>query len=403
MAKNVDFETSNELKKVFNQELDTWCSRHRLGLEELSARCGVSRSYLAHIGRYGRIPSKPVLLLLALNFEMKDPSTLMRAARLTEQWPFDHPCSIHPLESKDEGFLSIKLDMDGFVDAIRHVVREQFRPRTLKDLLGDRPLRVGLSPAQYWMYEELPDGEPDFSRGLTPEFVRQLANSLGCEVSTTVVPISRHIEKLRSGDLDIFGPMLTIPPGPAKTFFSVPINRLGLSAVMRLRPTPNLSQIPAPTCFEDLKDPRYEVAVIRDSRPHLLANMRLNRPNERLVLCDSDDEALDRILLRGVPKPAHIFICTTLGAQGWAKSHPDGLQTLFDTQSTMVDLCDNAFAIRPDWPEVVPIVNQAISFLMNAGGFAQRIRNVTQAHQPGISDVAQNNSSEIQGMLGMVG
>jgi hypothetical protein len=264
-------------------------------------------------------------------------------------------------------------------------------------------LRVGLSLAQYWMYETSSDGEPDFSRGLIPEFIQHLALSLGCAVSTVAVPMSRHVEKLRSGEIDIFGPMLTIPPGPSKTFFSVPINRLGLSAVMRSRPTPNLASVPAPTCFDDLKDPKYEIAVIKDSRPHLLANTRLNRPNERLVVCDSDEEALDRIMLRGVPKPAHVFICTTLGAHGWATKYPDGLQAVFDTQSTIVDVCDNAFAIRPDWPEVVPIVNQAISFLMNDGGFGPRIRDITQRHQPAMFDAPQSGTGHIQGMLGMVG
>jgi hypothetical protein len=253
------------------------------------------------------------------------------------------------------------------------------------------------------MYEQLPSGDADFSRGLIPEFIGQLANSLGCEVSTSVVPVSRHVEKLRSGEIDIFGPMLTIPPGPSKTFFSLPINRLGLSGVMRLRPTPNLEILPAPQSFEDLKDPRYEIAVIRDSRPHLLANTRLNRPNERLVLCDSDDEALDRVLMRGVLKPAHLFICTTRGAWDWAAKHPDGLKSIFRTQTTMVDVCDNAFAIRPDWPEVVPIVNQAISFLMSSGGFAQRVNELTRELQPSLFDTPQNEMSQIQGMLGLAG
>jgi hypothetical protein len=403
VGKNVDFETSSELKRVFNQEFDNWSARHRLGLEELSARCGVSRSYLAHIGRYGRIPSKPVLLLLALNFEMKDPTALLRAARLTEPWPFDTPSAIHPLEKKEDGFLSIKLDMDGFVDAIRHVVRDQFRPRTLKDLLGDRPLRFGLNLAQYWMYEPRPDGEVDYTRGIFPDFVRQMANSLGCEVSVMQVPLSRHVEKLRSGEIDVYGPMLTIPPGPSKTFFSLPINRLGLSAVMRSRPTQNLAPVQTPRTLEELKNPAYEIAVLKDSRAHLLANMRLNRSDERLILCDSDDEALDRVLLRGVLKPAHIFMCTTIGARGWAAKYPDALQAIFHTQATMLDVCDNALAIRPDWPEVVSIINQAVSFVMSTGGFGERIREVTQNLQPLPTSTSGPEMLQIQGMLGMVG
>ncbi len=403
MSKNLDFETSGDLKKLFNQELDAWSSRHRLGIEELSARCGVSRSYLAHIGRYGRIPSKPVLILLALNFEMKDPAALLRAAKITEPWPFDVASAIQSAEKKDPGFLSVKLDMDGFVDAIRLVVRDHLRPRSLKDLLGDRPLRVGLNLSQPWMYQTDEHGAPDPSRGLIPEFIGLLRNALGCAVSTLPVQASKHIEKLSSGEIDLFGPMLTIPPGPSKTFFSLPVNRVGVSAIMRVRETPQLASVPAPKYFEELRDPAYQVAVIKGTRAHLLANTRLNRTNENLILCDSDDEALDRVMLRGVAKPAHIFICNSMCASKWASDHPEAVQAVFNSRLTMIEICDSAFAIRPDWPEAVPMINQAISFIMNSGGFAKRAHDVSMQHQLGVFDVPDYGSSTMHGFLGMVG
>lgn len=403
MSKNVDFETSTELKRLFSQELDAWCVRHRLGVEELSARCGVSRSYLAHIGRYGRIPSKPVLILLALNFEMRDPLALFRAARVSEPWPFDAAAAISTAQPAKDGFLSIKLDMEGFVDAIKGVVREQLRPRSLKDLIGDRPLRIGLSTTQPWMYGTRADGSLDIEKGLIPEFIALLESALQCQISSIQVPFTKHVEKLRTGEIDLFGPMLTVPYGPSKTLFSVPINRVGVSAILRLRADSGLEEMPQPTSFEDLRDPRYRIAVMKDSRAQLLANTRLNRPNESLILCDSVHEATDRIRMRGVSNPAHIFICNTMNAILWAREHPDEIKTLFETPSTMIDIGDNSFAIRPDWPEAVPIINEAISFIMNSAGFARRSHEVSQRCAPGIFQSTQRDTSQLQGMMGMVG
>ncbi len=388
MAKRGDFDTSNELKRLFSQELESWCSRNRLGIEDLSARCGVSRSYLAHIGRYGRIPSKPVLILLALNFEMKDPLALLRAARIDEPWPFDTSAAIQPLQATTDGFLSIKLDMDGFVSAIKTVVREQFKPRTFSDLLGGRPLRLGLNLTQPWLFEAKEDGSIDQTRGLVPDLCSYLETFLRCPIQASPVPFSRHVEKLLRGEIDIYGPMIAVPNAPSNILFSLPVNRIGISAVMRLRDTTGLTRLSAPATFEDLRNPDYRIAVIKDSRAHLIANTRLNRPDAALIICDTVDEGLDRILMKGVPRPAHIFVCNSMNAYHLSRQHPKDLRQLFHEKSSMIDICDNSFAIRPDWPEALPNINQALSFIMNSGGFAKRSQEVVQRYAPGIVAVA---------------
>lgn len=387
MTKQSDFDTSSELRRLFSQEFENWRTRTRLSIEELSARCGVSRSYLAHVGRYGRIPSKPVLILLALNFEMKAPHTLFRAARLDEPWPFDTPAAINPIQASSDGFLSIKLDMDGFVDAIKTVVREQFRPRTLADLLSGRPLRLGLNLTQPWLFESHPDGSIDQSRGLVPELCSYLETFLRCPIEAAPVPFNRHVEKLRRGEIDVFGPMLAIPHAPSNILFSLPVNRIGISALMRLRDTAGIPPLPLPTTFEDLRAPDYRIAVIKDSRAHLIANTRLNRPDTALVICDTIDEGLDRVLLKGVSHPAHIFICNSMNTYHLARAHKSELRPLFDEKTTMIDICDNSFAVRPDWPEALPSINQALSFIMNSGGFAKRSQEIVQRYAPGIFGV----------------
>jgi hypothetical protein len=403
MGKNVDFETSSELKRLFNHELDAWCTRHRLGLEELSARCGVSRSYLAHIGRYGRIPSKPVLLLLALNFGMKDPSTLLNAARLNEPWPFERGMGIHAPETPSNGFLNVKLDMDGFVDAIKSVVREQIRPKTIREILGDRPLRIGLNTIHPWMFGTTASGAVDTTKGLMPELCSSLGNSLGCAVLTKALPYSHHPEALRRGEIDLFGPMLSMPEGPSGSFFSIPINRLGVSALMRIRTTPGFPELPPPLRFDQLKDTSYAIAVVRHSRAHILASMRLNRSDESLLLCESVDEALDRLLLRGVGKPAHLFICTTITAHRHFKQYPTEVKPAFDTPSTLIELADNTFAIRPDWAEAVPMINQALHFVLHSVGLAQRAEELASQHLLPPSSSENPEVQPPQTFMGLVG
>jgi ABC-type amino acid transport substrate-binding protein len=390
MAKQVDFETSAELKRLFSRELETWRSRNRLSLDDLSARCGVSPSYLSHIGRYGRIPSKPVLLLLALNFGMQDPREFFQAANVDEPWPFDDGALITKPEQSANGFLSVKLDMAGLAEAIQSVVRAELRPRTLKDLLNGRPLRIGLNPTQPWLFELDDRGQPNYKRGLLPDLCAYLENSLRSPIETSVVDFDGYIDALRTGEIDLFGPMLSTPHAPSNILFSLPINRIGMSALMRTRECPGLATLPPPKRFEDLKDTSYQIAVMRNSRAHLIANTRLNRPNETLVICSAVEEALDRLTVRGVARPVHFFICSSMNAKRHMAMHPGAFEILFDTPSTMIDIGDNAFAIRPDWPEVVPTINHAISFIMNSGGFARTIRSMAEEYGPGIFEPVWN-------------
>ncbi len=390
MAKQVEFETSTELKRIFSREFDAWRQRHKLTINDLSTRCGVSQSYLAHVGRYGRIPSKPVLLLLALNFGMRDPRELFRAANIDEAWPFDDGAQISKPEQQANGFLSVKLDMAGLVDAIQGAVRAELRPRTLKDLLNGRPLKIGLNPTQPWLFQMDDRGTPDYQHGLLPDLCGLLENSLRCQIQTSVVQFDSYLDMLRAGDIDLFGPMLSTPHAPSNILFSLPINRIGMSALLRTRETSGLPDLPRPTRFEDLKDPAYQIAVMRNSRAHLIANTRLNRANDTLILCSAPDEALDRLLVRGISRPAHVFICSAMSAKRHVALNPGCFEVRFDTPSTMIDIGDNAFAIRPDWPEVAPTINHAISFIMNSGGFSRKIREMADEYGPGVFEPVWN-------------
>jgi hypothetical protein len=181
--------------------------------------------------------------------------------------------------------------------------------------------------------------------------------------------------------------MVAIPHAPSNILFSLPVNRIGISALMRQRETAGIAQLAAPLTFDDLRNPQYRIAVIKDSRAHLIANTRLNRPDSALVICDTIDEGIDRVLLKGVPRPAHIFICNSMVTFYQSREHSGDLLPLFDDRATMIDICDNSFAIRPDWPEALPRINQALAFIMSSGGFAKRAEELSQRYAPGLFGV----------------
>ncbi len=387
MPKTVEFETSPELKRIFNAELEGWRRKHRLSLDALSRRCGVSQSYLAHIGRYGRIPSKPVLILLALNFEMAAPETLFRAAGVKDSWPFEGALSLSQKEDRGEGFLSVKMDMGGFVDAIRSVVRTELKPRTLHTLLAGRPLKIGVNPTQPWLFDRTASGELCLTQGIAADLYRMLQSSLQCEVETLIIPFPRYIDKLSTGEIDIYGPMMSSPHARSNILFSLPVHRLGMSVLFRERPCQGLPQLAPPTSIDDLMNNEYRIAVMRDSRAHLVANTHLRRADGELLLCTSDEEAIDRITLKGVARPAHIFLCNSVLAHYVHAEHRDHLKLVFASPETLIDMCDNAFAVRPDWADALPAINNAIRFIISGGGLWEQMENLLGARFKGLIEL----------------
>lgn len=386
MKQHPEFETSAELKRIFVRELDAWHKQSHLGLQELSQRCGVSQSYLAHVGRYGRIPSKPVLLLLALNFGMAKPEELLRAASETDTWPFDGALRLATRDSPEEGFLSVKLNMRGLLDAIQGAIRSEAHPKSLTQLLAGRPLRIGLNFTQPWLFGRLKDGSPDSETGAVPELCRLLSHYLGCEVETIATPFDRYVERLCRGDIDLFGPLLVSPFCPSHIKFTLPTHRMGLSLLMRLRPTSGLAPLEPPSSLEDLLNRRYALAALKDSRAHHFCVTRLKRSEDSVIVCSSVEEALDRVLLRGVPRPAHLFVTNAMFAIQQAREHAGSLAPLFANPGHLLEMSDNAFAVRPEWTDALGEINAAVKSAAGSTGFQTAIQTVVSNEAEGLME-----------------
>lgn len=366
-AQKGEFQRSRELKILFREQFETWKKRHSGGLEELARRCGVSASYLGHIARYGRIPGKPILMLMALNFEMADPRKLFVASDIADPWPLPEELKLHAARDTEPGFLSMKVDMHGFSSAIREIVRSEMRPRSAGDPSRAGPIRIGFNVNRDCIFSPSLNENPKLLDGFFPQFYKLLAISLRQRSEPEIVSHSDYEQMMEKGHLDMFGPVIPLPERMSASIFTIPFARLGVSALGRKRSAAKILELLQPTSIEDLRRERYEIAVLRDALSHHFARTRLLRSDEDLILCDTPDEALERVVLSGIKRPAHLVIVDSVSAIRTASQHPLDFELLFAEKDTLLGLYDDCIAVRPDWPEVVNVLNETIRFLARQG------------------------------------
>lgn len=384
-SKSQKYEVSKELRLMFSEQLEQWRKRERAGLEELARRCGVSPAYLAHVGRYGRIPSRPVLILLALNFGMSNPKQLLAAAGFKDSWPYDSDIRLGASLASDPGLLQIKLDMNGFANAIREIVKAEIKPRAVQDILRGRVLRIGLNPLKHWLFDkQFPGGSYQEHDGFFCQICNMLALSLKCRLEFKVVEYQDYFEMFARDELDMFGPIVSAPNLAGATVFSSPLYRIGMSALQRALPNAELAPLKAPLKVQQLIDGPYHIAVVRNSRAHLLANTRFKRPDSQLVICQTFDEAMDRIMFRGIKKAAHVFLTNAVDARFLHQAHPKESILLFNEPSNLLDWADCGIAVRSDWPELVNAINEFINFIDTSGALADLFDNWAPTEAKGI-------------------
>jgi hypothetical protein len=315
-----------------------------------------------------------VLILLALNFGISG-KTLFEAADISESFPYEQGLAITKPAQEEGGLFSVKFNAEAFADAIRSVVRGEVSSKTPRDLLRGRPLRIGLNYHQHWLFDSHTPPANEKYTGIFPEICRMLGVALQIDVELKYVPFASYLDFINRGEIDLFGPTMVVPNLPIRVAFSTSLYKLGMSALLRKRSAPGLQELPAPKSIEDLSNSAIKIAVTKNTLPHLLANTRLNRADSDLLLCSSDEEAIERITLRGLQRPAHIFLTNSMTALLAAKDHKQTLGLIFARRNTLLDLADNAIAIRPDWPELAPMVNEALAFLLSRGGVTERLKS----------------------------
>jgi ABC-type amino acid transport substrate-binding protein len=365
--KKLAFEQSPELKRTFNELSERWCRKYRLGIPDLAEKCGVSAQYLSHIGRYGRVPSKPILTLLALNLEAENPDALFRMAGVKDPWPYDRGIGLRPPAATENGLLSINLDMNGFANVIRDIVRAEVQPKRLADLLKGRALKFGLNRAQFFMFEDGGSKE-----GFFVEMVRSLALTLNCEIEFLEVGHNAFLSELAEGRIDAYGPVYSTAQRHGQALLSKPFCGIPLAVLARQTESAGLNRLPLPRKIEDLGRRAYVFAVHRDSMAHHYARSVLAIPDERLILCEDAEEGIERILLARIPRPAHLLLTDAPFAEKALQGHRNELKRIPERPEVDAPMFQNTIALRPDWQSVPESLDQALDFLRK-GGAIQRI------------------------------
>lgn len=367
MAKELPFKTSKSLKDFFNSHFELWDQQNNGGYEELGRRCGLTGSYLSQIGKYGRIPSKSALILLAFNFDLKDPVTIFKAADIIEPWPYKKFVHLSTQSREVDSFISLKVDMEGLLSSMQAAIGKEIRPRGLKETLQGRALRLGYNPFKSWLFKSLDRGVDGNFEGFLPEIKDMFEMSLQNKIEDNVIEYAEYAKLFQSGALDMYGPIVVAPNLPTGVIFTNPLYRIGMSLLFRLRSSKNLEELPIPKKPQDLLNQKYKIAVVKNSRAHLLCNTRFKRSDKDLVLCSTTEEALDRTILKGISNPAHCFMVTSVDALYFEAEYRRDVKALFAEKNNFIDLAETGIAVRADMPELVQALNESIAFLTSTG------------------------------------
>lgn len=355
-----DFDTSRELKRLFNEHFDRWTKKTRYSLEDLAERCGVSVSYLNHVRRYGRIPGKPILYLIALNLEAENPQAFLNAANVKNLWPYDPHTYLQPSEQTNAGFVSLKIDMQGLASSIRDIIRAELKPKTLNEITKGKPIRFGYNTSQLWLFDEQTENTSTLPTGLFVDIFKIITNALGEPVSFSVIDF-RSVKQLFAEDkLDVYGPLFKTKNRSIETICTEPFCQARMTALWRKNSNKYLENLPSPASWEDLKNSQYKIALLRNSLAHDFATTRLLRNEDTLIFCDSIDEIIERLTLSTVMKPAHLSLADAGSILSDFDLAPPLYDILFTDSPEPPAFYEDALAVRPDWPELATALNQIL-------------------------------------------
>jgi transcriptional regulator with XRE-family HTH domain len=373
-----EFKVSRELRLFFVKHFERWKEKNSGTLQELADKCGVSPSYLSQIGRYGRVPGRPVLLLLAFNFQLEDPAEIFRVCGISAEWPYRRDVVLGRHKDEHSSFLSLRVDMPALAEAVAAQVKRQLSGSISASLYSREPLRIGVNPMQGWFIKA---DTFKAGRSLFEDLCNQLGLTLQRGIKLEMVPFAAHVEHLVQGEQDLYGPVMASPVPRQGVIYSTSLFRVAVVGVQRLRDTEGLEHVAPPKKLDDLRNESLRIAVLRNALPHLLLNSRFGRADETLVLCDSDEEAAERILLKGIRQPAHLFLCNALFALHVCSAHPKELALVFDKSDGVLEYENTTIAMRPEWRTHEEDLNRALGFLLHQGGFKERIENLFNPRQ----------------------
>jgi hypothetical protein len=273
--------------------------------------------------------------------------------------------------------------MNGFANAIRDIVRAEIQPKRIENLLGNRPLRVGLNRGQFFLFDER---KQHVNEGFFPELIRALVLSLHCEVEFIDIAHGEFDKKFEQGLIDCYGPIYRTARRIGHGLFSKAFCHVSVAGIGRVRKATNLSDLPAPKRIVDLRKRDYIIAVHRESMAHHFLEAELGIPAARILPCDVPEEAIERVVLTSLPRPAHLIVTDSPFALKVQQNHPTTTEMLFSNSDADLSPFENTLAVRPDWPALLSVLDESLEYLRKNGALKRLLeRTVDKSGALGIS------------------
>ena len=158
-----------------------------------------------------------------------------------------------------------------------------------------------------------------------------------------------------------------------------------VSGAARVKKTAALAVLPLPQRISDLREKDYRIAVHADSMSHHLAISELGIPAERLIVCERPEETIERIILTGIPRPAHLILTHAPHAAQICKESPEQTTQIFTAPDPEAPPYEDTIALRPYWPSVASLLNDSLEFLRRNGSLTRLLqRTIDAPSTPGI-------------------
>lgn len=359
-----DLKTSKELQKLFNEHYALWRKKNGGTLEQLAALCGVRAGYLSQIGRYGRVPGRPVLILLAFNFELDSPQKFFDAAGIVDPWPYAKDLGLQHRDISSAGFLSVKVDMQGLANSIREIVSQELKPRSLREALNGRSIRFGYNLGTSWLFTVAdPSAKMKQIGGVFPELVRMLGLSLQIPIEPIAVDYRKAFEDLHNGELDAYGPVFSTPPRVGKALYSNPFLAVKLLGAWRKKECPELEKLPEPKSLEDLRSRPYRIATLKESANDHFFQSNLAGAQCIEITCDSPQEVVERLTYTGISGAAHLTIVEAPIITQLCEKNPELYKPLFVKPEHTIGSFLDTIAISPNLPQLKPLIDAGLEFI----------------------------------------
>jgi ABC-type amino acid transport substrate-binding protein len=258
--------------------------------------------------------------------------------------------------------------MRGFTSVIRDIVRAEIQPKRLEDLLGGRPLRVGLNYAQFFMFD---GNQKRKAEGFFPELMRSIGLAVTAPVDFIDVLHTDFQDKLEQGVIDCYGPIYKTASRLSKSLFTIPFCTVPAAALLRVKKAPPLVELPPLRSFSDLQIRPYIVTVHRDSMAHHFAESVLGIHPNRILACELPEESLERIILNKIPRAAHLMLTDLPFAKEASKAHQKDITMFKQSEAEQEASFENCIAVRSDWQPLLGGINQALEYLKRNGAIGR--------------------------------